>query len=76
MPDALLTAEQVVGIEELIRQIGVDPDSSSVMAAQMRVGGTSAPYGYLVLTRSQALAMIVLMTRYIGERERSEGVVV
>lgn len=73
MAGQLITSEQVTEIEALAQRIGVDIDSESVVMATERVGGSSAPYAYLLLTRSQALALIMLMSTYIRARERDHA---
>ncbi|HEX2673441.1 MAG TPA: hypothetical protein VHM25_21315 [Polyangiaceae bacterium] len=53
MSGDLVTREQVRRIERACRVLGVYPDSEGVRIATALVGGSRAPYGYLLLTRDQ-----------------------
>lgn len=64
MSGELVTREQVQRIERACRVLGLYPDSESLQRATSRVGGSGAPYGYLLLTRDQASALLSLMARF------------
>jgi hypothetical protein len=64
MAGELVTRDQVRRIERAIKVLGVYPDSVGVRAATSRVGGSQAPYGYLLLTRAQAGALLALMAKF------------
>lgn len=64
MSGELVTREQVQRIERACRVLGLYPDSAGMMLATARVGGSQAPYGYLLLSRTQAEALLSLMARF------------
>lgn len=67
----MVTADQMVTIVGLMNEIGIGPDDPGMLGAQLRVKGPDTPYGYGLLTREQATALIGMMSQFLHEHEQS-----
>jgi len=63
----LVTSTQMVLIVGLMNEIGIGPDDPGMLGAQLRVHGPDTPYGYGLLTREQATALIGMMSQFLQE---------
>jgi hypothetical protein len=68
-----LTTEQAATIVMLMQRIGIDVDSSSMLAAQERMGGPGTPHGYLMLSKAQGTRLLEMMTAFLGHLEQEHA---
>jgi hypothetical protein len=70
----LATGAQVRQIEALAIRIGVPATTDGIRALQGKVGGSSQPYAYRLMSRDQAASFIETLWDFVRERERATDV--
>jgi hypothetical protein len=72
--DKLVTYWQLRQIETLLRRIGIPASTDGLHALQAKAGGSSQPYAYRLMSRSQAANFIEALWDFVRERERATDV--